>query len=249
MAFFENVGKKISATGQNAVNKAKEVAEVSKYNSMISDEQNRINTNFYQIGKLYLDLHGKDYEPQFASMIQEITASQKKISEYKAQIQNIKGIIICEKCGAEVSKDSAFCNSCGAPMPKRVVVPDENSVVCANCGKVVKRGMKFCVSCGTPMPVVQNKAESESLVSNPDIKVCPSCGTKSTDLDDMFCDNCGTKLVLVSGSKNDQVAESDMQDSPEVPDEITKELKCPACGFTTTDPEVLFCVECGTKLV
>ena len=92
MAFFENIGKKISSTGQNAVNKAKEVAEVSKINSMVGDEQNRINTNLYLIGKLYLDIHGNDYEPQFASMIQEVISSKKKISDYKLQIQNINNL-------------------------------------------------------------------------------------------------------------------------------------------------------------
>mgnify|MGYP002508334285 CR=1 FL=1 len=28
-----------------------------------------------------------------------------------------KGVSVCEKCGAEVAVNSAFCSACGAPMP------------------------------------------------------------------------------------------------------------------------------------
>ena len=249
MAFFENVGKKISATGQSAMNKAKEVAEISKINSMISDEETRINTNFYQIGKTYLNLHADDYEPQFAPMIQEIEASQKKVSDYKSQIQDIKGIILCEKCGAEVSKDSAFCNSCGAPLPKRVKITNENVTICNACGKAVKKGMKFCVSCGAPISDLKMDTDQKQEPVEMKYKICPSCGTKSTDMDDMFCDNCGTKLVQLSDDRIKDETTVNPQNDTEEALQKSFELRCPKCGFINNDPEVLFCVECGTKLV
>ncbi len=49
MALFDQLGKKLAQTGQSAVKKTKDMAEVAKINSMISDEEKSINNNYYQI--------------------------------------------------------------------------------------------------------------------------------------------------------------------------------------------------------
>ena len=247
MAFFDDVGKRLSTTGQNAVNKAKEVAEVAKINSMISDEENKINTNYYQIGKLYVTKHANNYENDFATLINEILHAQKKISEFKEQIQTIKGIVKCEKCGAEVSINSAFCNSCGAPMPRRTpATQTENRLVCPSCGKSVKNGMKFCTACGAPMPVTSSA--SESSVPTPKIqeKICPSCGFKTDDEETLFCNNCGTKMITAEVEAK-QIHTNESRSNSPISHQNTK--RCPKCGFETNDAELLFCTECGTKLI
>ena len=103
MALFDQLGKKLAQTGQSAVKKTKDMAEVAKINSMISDEEKSINNNYYQIGKLYVSMHGNDCEDDFKGMLESIRQSEKKIVEYKEQVQLIKGVVRCEKCGGEVS--------------------------------------------------------------------------------------------------------------------------------------------------
>ena len=49
MGFFDDFGKKISSAGQEAIAKTKELADVAKINSSISDEENKI--------KVYLPFH------------------------------------------------------------------------------------------------------------------------------------------------------------------------------------------------
>lgn len=44
MGFFDDFGKKISSAGQEAIAKTKELADVAKINSSISDEENKIKT-------------------------------------------------------------------------------------------------------------------------------------------------------------------------------------------------------------
>lgn len=243
MAFFSEVGKKISTTSQNAVNKAKEVAEVAKINSMISDEENKINSNYYQIGKLYFALHKNDCEESFATMINDIISAEKKIVEYKEQIQTIKGIVKCLKCGAEVSTESAFCNACGAPMPAKKVEPvNGDMVVCAKCNSKVKAGMKFCTACGSPMEVKQPQQPKE--------KVCTACGFKTSDIESAFCHNCGGKLVDTNAIGNVPVVVEPAVTAPVVPQPVVQVSyvnKCAKCGFETNDPELIFCTECGTK--
>lgn len=123
MAFFDELSKKISQAGQTAVQKGKELADIAKLNSAVSDEEKRIDDNYREIGKLYTSLHGENPDVDFAAMIAAIHESESKILEYKQQIKDIKGVVCCEKCGAEVSSNAAFCSTCGAPMP--VVKPVE----------------------------------------------------------------------------------------------------------------------------
>lgn len=123
MAFFDDLGKKISKAGQNAVQKGKELADIAKINSAVYDEEKKIDDNYREIGKLYFSLRGENPEVDFAAMIAAIHESESKIAEFKQQIKDIKGVVCCEKCGAEVSNNAAFCSACGAPMP--VVKPVE----------------------------------------------------------------------------------------------------------------------------
>ena len=123
MAFLDELGKKISHAGQSAVQKGKELADIAKINSAVYDEEKKIDDNYREIGKLYYSLHGEDPDVDFAAMIAAIHESESKINEYKQQLKDIKGVVCCEKCGAEVSSNAAFCSACGAPMP--VVNPAE----------------------------------------------------------------------------------------------------------------------------
>lgn len=123
MSFFDDLGKKLSQAGQTAAQKTKEIAETAKLNSQISDEEKKINELYLQIGKLYVSLHDENHEADFDELIKSIHESEDKVKEYRQQVKEIKGIVVCEKCGAEVSNGAAFCSACGAPMP--VVSPVE----------------------------------------------------------------------------------------------------------------------------
>ena len=152
MAFFDDLGKKISQAGQTAVQKTKEMTDIARLNGATSDEEKKVNNNYFQIGKLYVAIHNTDYENDFAGMIAAIKESEIKIRDYRQQIQDIKGVVRCEKCGAEVASSVALCSSCGAPMPKQIsVVTDVNAVKCTGCGAMVSKNMRFCTSCGKPM--------------------------------------------------------------------------------------------------
>lgn len=195
MAFFDNLGKKASEATAKAIQKAQELSETTKLNSLISDEEKKVNNAYYQIGKLYVSLHSGDGDEAFAGMIAGIFEAEQRISAYRAQLQDIKGVQRCEKCGAEVARGVAFCSACGAPMPRAESVVPEDCVRCENCGTMVKREMRFCTSCGKPMvmPIISETAKSTETGENADEKLCPSCGAK-IETDIAFCTECGAKL-------------------------------------------------------
>lgn len=205
MALWENLGKKTSETTAKAIQKAKELSETSRLNSMISEEEKKINNNYYQIGKLYASLHQHEHEEAFAGMIASISESEGRISDYRKQVQDVKGVMRCEKCGAEVPRGVAFCSSCGTPMPKGESVDMSKFDKCESCGAMVEKGMRFCTSCGKPMapaaaseaaPAEEQSAEKQAAEEQAAAvieSVCPSCGTK-LDNDTLFCTECGIKL-------------------------------------------------------
>ena len=203
MALFDKISRAVTETGQKTLAKAKELADTSRLNALISEEEKKITNLYYQIGKLYVSIHGEDHEEEFVGMIKEIADTETKINDGKRQIQELKGVQRCEKCGAEVPKGSAFCSACGSPMPKIETVDSSDYVKCGNCGAMVKKGMRFCTSCGKPLgttppdePISVTEsatAEAETVATEVVERVCPNCGTKADD-DSAFCTECGTKL-------------------------------------------------------
>lgn len=199
MAFFDGIGKKISQTGQSAVQKTKEMADVVKINTAIAEEEKKLNNYYMQIGRQYAKLHASDQEDAFAELISAVQDSESRIYGFKQQIQDIKGVICCEQCGAEIAMQSAFCSVCGAPVPKReMVVSNENMIQCVGCGQMISREMKFCTSCGKAVSesiqlhMPQQNAEemdAEKVTEN----VCQNCGTKLEE-GSVFCTECGTKV-------------------------------------------------------
>ena len=196
MDFFDKLSKTVTEASQKTIAKTKELADTSRLNSMISEEEKVITNQYFQIGKLYVSIHKDDFEDDFAGMIGVVAEAESKIRDYKKQLQDIKGVQRCEKCGAEVPNGAAFCSSCGATMLKILAPVSTDYIKCKNCGTEVKKGMRFCTSCGKPMEAV--KAAPAAPVTDQTAiveqeKVCPNCGAKVED-GLAFCTECGAKL-------------------------------------------------------
>lgn len=180
MAFFDDLGKKISQAGQSAVQKTKDMTDIAKLNASISDEQDNIESLYSQIGKLYVKLLGDTPTESFKDLVAALRDSEAKIAEYRDQIKTIKGIRVCDKCGVDVPEGSAFCSSCGNAMPVPAQPEAPTGPVCACCGKALEEGVKFCTGCGTP-------------VAAPAVNKCPGCGAEVAP-GSAFCTSCGTKM-------------------------------------------------------
>ena len=248
MAFFDDFSKKVTQSGQNAVQKAKDLADISRINSMIAEEERKVSNNYHQIGKLYVSMHGDDCEQEFVGMISAIAEAEEQMEKYRQQIRDIKGLLRCEKCGAEISKNSTFCSSCGAPVPQSADVAGK---IRCSCGAIMDKSMRFCTSCGRPLnmptvkvnvpevnePVVSASPEGKEIkieesATKAAVERCPNCGAEM-ETGQLFCTECGHSVA-----SHAEIAD--------VVDAVTK--KCPKCG-AVMDGEQMFCTECGTKLL
>lgn len=198
MGFLDEIGKKVADVGQ----KTKEISDVAHINSLITQEVNKMNSIYNQIGKLYMSIHKNDCEEKFLEMVSMVAVSEQNVMEYKKQIQDIKGVLCCAQCGAEVQRGVAFCSSCGNAMHEAVAqMNTDDYVKCPDCGNTVGKEVRFCTFCGKPMKQLMDISEESrsSAISEFEVhsgiieKHCPNCGAKLAD-DFAFCTQCGTKL-------------------------------------------------------
>ncbi|MGN0400830.1 MAG: zinc-ribbon domain-containing protein [Acetatifactor sp.] len=129
MAILNDFSEKLSQVGQTVTQKTKQLAETAKLSSKISDEEKKMKECYVKIGQLYVSKYGTEPDADFDSVITELHECEDNVKKYKDQLKELKGYTVCAKCGADVVAGSAFCNTCGAPMPvvKPVPAAEEDS--------------------------------------------------------------------------------------------------------------------------
>lgn len=188
--FFNDISKKLTSTGQEAVQKAKDVAEITKVNTQITELERKIEGLQLNIGKFIVEQFLNDSveclkekveaeQDVVAENIIKIRELEQQILEGKERIIVLKGVIRCPNCGNEVQNGLAFCGKCGTRLEeaKKETV---NFKICRKCGERIPEDSAFCTSCGTKVENVK--------------KICVQCGNELKE-DEIFCSNCGTKSV------------------------------------------------------
>ena len=125
MAIWDDIAKKAAALSDKAVKQARDLSEVAKLKLQIAEAEKAVEDSYTQLGRLYAAAHRSDYEEGFASVMAAVTNAEQTVNTLRQQLQDAKGVTICEKCGAEVAKDAAFCSACGAEIPKPAPVEAE----------------------------------------------------------------------------------------------------------------------------
>jgi len=190
MALFNNLSKKASAASSKAIQKTKDFSDITRLKAQIDSERNKISDSYFKIGQLYYELHADDYEDSFKPMFEAISGSKQEIAAMEKQIDDLKGIRRCERCGGELEKGALFCSNCGAPVPK---IPEkllEGKIKCSHCGALINSDNMFCIMCGERL----EKTPAGLPEPKQDEKHCPSCGTEIEE-GSLFCTNCGYKLI------------------------------------------------------
>ena len=100
-----------------------------------------------EIGKIYVQQHGLDCEPEYAELVNQIQI----LEEQKAVLERNKlaaqGLRICDHCHQIITLDSAFCNKCGSKL-EPIVLSSAGGRFCPACGASLAEGDVFCVTCG-----------------------------------------------------------------------------------------------------
>lgn len=162
--------------------------EIGLLNKNISEYEGQISNLFLVIGKTYYNLY-KDDSEGFPQVI-EVTSLYNKIEETKKRIDELKGIVKCPNCDAEVDKDARFCCNCGH---KIITIIDNEH--CSGCGAAINLDSIYCSNCGMKVERESNIVDDSHFELEKQEKRCRSCNTILAD-DDMFCPECGTKVSV-----------------------------------------------------
>lgn len=233
MAFFDNLGRKLSSKGQSVSRKTNDMYDIAHLNNAITQENKIIDDNYYQIGKLYYALHSADCEADFSGMISIIREAERKIADYQQQIQSIRGTVQCPNCGTYVPA-AAFCISCGIPLSGFADTAGGDTLRCSFCGNTVAVGTRFCTFCGKPIRSDAQPAQQTAVCTNCSAPIASGAA---------FCTCCGTP---VSSAPNPPENAEPTSDSTKVTNE-SEANRCLNCG-AEFEPEAAFCTECGSPV-
>lgn len=129
MDFFNKAKEKLTKTGNEVAQKAKELAEITKLSSQVSAQENIVKSAYSEIGKYVYENLREDAPAEMAEKMEAIDAALAEIARLKEEIRKLKGSCVCPQCGKEVDDNVAFCPACGTKMPEPVVeVVDEGEV-------------------------------------------------------------------------------------------------------------------------
>lgn len=143
MSIIDKLSNGMSEAGNTITQKAKDISEQSKISSEIAKNKNRRQEYITKLGEAYYQAQKKGEAANFEELIHEIDLVENIIVNLTDSLYQLKGIVICEQCGTEIPKGSAFCSSCGAQ------VRQPSFVKCSKCGAELPLGTRFCIKCGT----------------------------------------------------------------------------------------------------
>ena len=128
MAFFNDLGKKITDTVDVVGKKTNEVVEIQKLRGQISSLERETAGCYEELGRILFEKYENHEElPEEAeALCDTIAANMVLITEYENEIADMKGQQKCPSCGAVVKNDMNFCPKCGA----KVKEEEEESCGC-----------------------------------------------------------------------------------------------------------------------
>lgn len=156
MAFFNDFGRKLSESSRNAIQKTRDLADISRLDAAVAERERSLTEVYARIGELYVQLHNNDFEPDFADEMEAVAREKDSIAALKTKIMELRGTTLCVNCGAEIPASALFCEDCGARQRYA-----EEMTVCPGCGQTIPAGSRFCPYCGMPLDKAPDSDETE----------------------------------------------------------------------------------------
>ena len=165
MGFFDrlnldDISRKLNDLGQEAFNQGAALAGTAKNKVKSADVERQLNNKYAELGRAYFQNLGDNVPEEQKELVAQIKDLITQVEFYKNEARREKGIILCPKCGAEVTMGTMYCSACGSVVPQPGVV---QSVTCPQCGRSLPAGTQFCTGCGTNVSSVAPVASQMPL--------------------------------------------------------------------------------------
>lgn len=196
MSFINKISEKLSSGATAVSNSTKRMSEIAKLNSKINKNLSDVNSKYTEIGRIVkLELVDKIEHQEVKRLVSEIDALLTEVNESREKISDLKGVKVCSSCGAQVSRDAAFCPNCGV---KQAVSEVQNSEpVIEDIAPVIDITENAVTDTESDSNTEENAEKAESAVQKiekPEAKVsCPKCGSEE-ESGVKFCSQCGNNM-------------------------------------------------------
>lgn len=137
MAFFDDLGKKLSTAAGAVADKTKELTETAKLNNEISKSEKKVRNLYEQIGKVMFEKEKYNTDSPVYQHCVNILAEQQKVLELTKKIEAIKN-------------DSSIMNAPTAHPVETTTAPENTERTCPNCGHT-ESAEDFCTQCGAEL--------------------------------------------------------------------------------------------------
>lgn len=105
--------EKLTRTGQDLADKAKDVYDINMINLKISNEQKALNRRYVALAKKYLEKYENEIDSDFMEDVEMINDHIETIQDYKLQKAVVRGVKMCTKCGKPLDYKAGYCSACG----------------------------------------------------------------------------------------------------------------------------------------
>jgi len=169
MAFLD----KLNALVREVGDKTTDGVKIGKLNMKINEENSAITKLMHQIGELYFAAWSCQRGPGEAieRLCQEAAGRRQNIDQLRAEIMAIKCAGTCPSCGAEVSREAAFCSACGhaLKMKKEAPAPEAAAEPAGEAETVTEE--EAAEPAGAAETVTEEAAEEPETAVEPEIAV------------------------------------------------------------------------------
>ena len=94
MSFFEEIGKKASATYKATADKTSKIAKEAKLKILINDDESKISEIYEEIGKKIYEMYQKDKDQEYPADLKDsltkIDALNEEINDTKNELLKLK---------------------------------------------------------------------------------------------------------------------------------------------------------------
>lgn len=140
--FWEELGEKIGMTAEMVNNKAEEVVglvgakageavELQKLKNQIRTLEKSNENDLTDLGRLVYEKFkgGEVLDDEAVGLCEAIQNREASIAEYQQKVSDVKGDVLCERCGKVLAKGMTYCPYCGekAPEPSAEETEDEDT--------------------------------------------------------------------------------------------------------------------------
>jgi len=118
MGLFDDIGNTFNKVANTTIKKSKDLTELTKLSLKLNTEEGELAKLYEDFGKYQYNTAKNIEKADIKDYIALIDEKIKAIEQIKDDIELLKGVIICPKCGTKNKSEDTYCSNCGTKLPK-----------------------------------------------------------------------------------------------------------------------------------